>query len=63
MALEAACLCMLDNTLGAQPETWVKLVSKNQAAATPEFAFVSLLPLQQGSVTSGWSWGCSLQAA
>lgn len=62
MALEAACLSMLDNT-GAQPGTWVKLVSKNQAAAPPEFASVGLLPMQQGSVTSGWSWGGSLQAA
>lgn len=53
MALKAACLSMLDSIFGAQPGTWVNLVSKNQAAATPEFVFVSLLSMQQASMTLG----------
>lgn len=48
MALEAACLSMLDSIFGAQPGTWVKLVSKNQAAATPEFVFLSSFSMQAG---------------
>lgn len=43
---------------GAQPGTWVKLVSKNQEATTPEFVFVSSLSMQQASVAWGWSRGC-----